>query len=155
MTHWALVLPIALSVDFPPPLDLGSLNLDGINIAPAMLEYKFRTHPHFGKKRFKCLKQGYPLFSLTRDLYEHVIEDEFYRVDENDLALFVTAMGFHPTKHYQSMLESLQDWEIAILFKSPFSGAVSSLCIYLVGQKTFEKCSKPKREKVYFDYTSG
>jgi hypothetical protein len=153
LTYWALVLPISLSADLPQPSGLGSYAWDGINKGPAMVEYNFRGHPRYGKKRFKCLEKGYPMFALTNDLFDYVSEEEFYAVEEDRIALFVTAMAVHPSKHYQLMLQSSQEREIAILSKSPFSGAVSSLKIYRVGQVSADKDINSQREQVHFGYT--
>lgn len=83
-------------------------------------------------KRFKMLNCGYPIFVLDTKYYDIVELDEFNRIEDDRLPLFIgTQFGIVPK------IENLANFfngekEIAILGKSALSGAVSGLSIYKI-----------------------
>lgn len=83
-------------------------------------------------KRFKILNCGYPNFVLDSKHYDIVELEEFNRIEDDRLPLFIgTQFGIAPK------IENLTNFfngekEIAILGKSALSGAVSGLSIYKI-----------------------
>lgn len=83
-------------------------------------------------KRFKMLNCGYPNFVLDTKYYDIVELDEFNRIEDDRLPLFIgTQFGIAPK------IENLANFfngekEIAILGKSALSGNVSGLSIYKI-----------------------
>jgi len=102
---------------------------------------KLKNDPNYSQIRFKRLEKGYPPFEIEESLVDVVSEEEFVRIEETRLPLFIgSQFGIHPE------MVKIHDFFnghklIAILAKSLLSGRVDGLSIYEIGKddKTFTR----------------
>lgn len=104
-----------------------------------------RKDERFKDIRLKRLEKGYPPFEIDESLIDIVSAEEFVKIEEKRLPLFIgSQFGIHPE------MNNIPDFFnghklIAILGKSLLSGSVDGLSIYEIGpdDKTFT------RNKIY------
>ncbi len=98
-----------------------------------------RKDERFKDIRLKRLEKGYPPFEIDESLIDVVSAEEFVKIEEKRLPLFIgSQFGIHPD------MNKIPDFFnghklIAILAKSLLSGNVDGLSIYEIGkeEKTF------------------
>lgn len=94
----------------------------------------FRQNKEFGHLRFKLLKDkvygGYPSFDIDESLIDEVELNEFIKIEENRIPLFIGhQFGISPSINKILNFYS-GDSIIGILGKSLLSGVVGGLTIY-------------------------
>lgn len=97
--------------------------------------------PIYSGIRFKKLENGYPPFVIEESLVDVVSKEEFVRIEERRLPLFIgSQFGIHPE------MTKIPDFFnghklVAILAKSLLSGMVDGVSIYEIGadEKVFTK----------------
>jgi hypothetical protein len=93
---------------------------------------KFKSNALFGQKRFKRLEKGYPPFEIDEDLIDFVDHEEFNRIEEHRIPLFIGSQ-FGITPRINDIPEFFNGKkQVAILAKSLLSGTVSGLTIYQI-----------------------
>ena len=95
---------------------------------------KLKNDPVYGTIRFKKLETGYPPFDIDDDLIDTVDMDEFLRIEQDRIPLFIgSQFGIHPKiREIRHFFNGKKRW--AILSKSLLSGMVSGLSIYQIEQ---------------------
>ncbi len=93
---------------------------------------KFKNEELNGQKRFKRLNKGYPPFDIDQSLIDIVEMEEFIKIEEQRLPLFIgSQFGISP--NIDDMPEFFNGRKlIAILNKSLLSGHVSGLIVYQI-----------------------
>jgi hypothetical protein len=100
---------------------------------------KLKNDERFAHLRFKRLFKGYPPFEIEEDLIDFVDDQEFNRIEENRIPLFIGSQ-FGITPRINEIQEFFNGKKyLAILGKSLLSGTVSGLTIYQIeeGDKAF------------------
>jgi hypothetical protein len=100
---------------------------------------KLKNDERFTLLRFKRLDKGYPSFEIDANLIDFVHDQEFNRIEEHRMPLFIgSQFGITPR------INEIPDFfngnkQVAILGKSLLSGTVSGLTIYQIeeGDKVF------------------
>lgn len=89
-----------------------------------------RKDERFKDIRLKRLEKGYPPFEIDESLIDVVSAEEFVKIEEKRLPLFIgSQFGIHPdTKKIPDFFNGHK--LIAILAKSLLSGSVDGLSIY-------------------------
>lgn len=98
---------------------------------------RFKSDSQFGHMRLKRLNVGYPPFDIDEDLVDWVDLEEFIRIEENRLPLFIgSQFGIHPNLNE---LPNFYNGEklIAILGMSLLSGCVAGLSIYRLNESDY------------------
>lgn len=95
---------------------------------------QFKNDQRHGQKRFKKLDKGYPRFEIDKALIDIVEFDEFIKIEERRIPLFIgSQFGINP--RIDDMPEFFNGRKlIAILNKSLLSGHVSGLSLYQIGE---------------------
>jgi len=93
---------------------------------------KFIDEPRHAQKKFKRLDKGYPPFDIDEELIEIVEFEEFVKIEENRIPLFIgTQCGINP--RINNMQEFFNGRKlVAILGKSLLSRHVSGLSLYQI-----------------------
>lgn len=95
---------------------------------------KLKNDPNYSQIRFKRLEKGYPPFEIEESLIDTVSLEEFIRIEDNRLPLFIgTQFGIHPNiNNIPDLFNGAK--LVAILGKSMLSGCVSGVTLYEIGE---------------------
>ena len=94
----------------------------------------FMNDQDHGQKRFKIINKGYPPFEIDKTLIDIVEFDEFIKIEEQRIPLFIgSQFGIDP--RIDDIPQFLNGQKlIAILGKSMLSGGVAGLSLYQIGK---------------------